>query len=196
MKPIHDLNGKKFGHLTVTGMAGRSADGRVMWHCLCDCGKSLDVRSYSLVAGATVSCGCSRIKDLTNRRFGKLVVLSLTDEVKNTFRVWECRCDCGNVVAVASGDLVSGNTKSCGCAVRDPRPSIQKDLTGQRFGKLTAIRPTEHRKNGYVMWECKCDCGNIVEVRSSFLSGGKKKSCGCMKLGRVRDSGFDKEMKL
>ena len=177
-------------------MAGRSADGRVMWHCLCDCGKSLDVRSYSLVAGATVSCGCSRIKDLTNRRFGKLVVLSLTDEVKNTFRVWECRCDCGNVVAVASGDLVSGNTKSCGCAVRDPRPSIQKDLTGQRFGKLTAIRPTEHRKNGYVMWECICDCGKIVEVRSSFMSGGKKKSCGCMKLGRVRDSGFDKEMKL
>ena len=95
MKPIHDLNGKKFGHLTVTGMAGRSADGRVMWHCLCDCGKSLDVRSYSLVAGATVSCGCSRIKDLTNRRFGKLVVLSLTDEVK-THSVY------GNVDAIAA----------------------------------------------------------------------------------------------
>ena len=134
MRPVKDLSGKRFGHLTVIEMAGKSTDGRVMWRCMCDCGKSLDVRSYSLVGGP-------------------------------------------------SGDLLTGNTKSCGCAIKEPRPSVQKDLTGQRFGKLTAIRPTDQRKDGYVLWECKCDCGNITEVKSALLTSGKRKSCGCAKKG-------------
>lgn len=29
-----------------------------------------------------------------------------------------------------------------------------KDLTGQKFGRLTVLRKTQHRKNNAVMWEC------------------------------------------
>lgn len=52
------------------------------------------------------------------------------------------------------------------------------DLTNQKFGKLTAIKPIgiKHR---YVYWECKCDCGKIVSVRGSHLTSGQTISCGC-----------------
>lgn len=52
------------------------------------------------------------------------------------------------------------------------------DLTGQRFGKLIAIRrlPNQGRRT---MWECKCDCGKITQVRTENLRSGHTTSCGC-----------------
>lgn len=60
-----------------------------------------------------------------------------------------------------------------------------KDLTGQGFGKLVVVRPTNERKHGQVVWECQCDCGNLCYVRSQSLVKGSTKSCGC--LSQVRD---------
>ena len=34
------------------------------------------------------------------------------------------------------------------------------DLTGQRFGRLVVLERCGVSKNGYVLWRCKCDCGN------------------------------------
>lgn len=56
----------------------------------------------------------------------------------------------------------------------------KKDLTGQRFGRLTAIEDTGKRKYSYVVWLCKCDCGNVTEVVSDSLRSGNTKSCGCL----------------
>ena len=53
------------------------------------------------------------------------------------------------------------------------------DITGMRFGRLTAIRPTEKRSHGRVVWECKCDCGNTVFAVASNLKDGNTGSCGC-----------------
>ena len=53
------------------------------------------------------------------------------------------------------------------------------DLTGEKFGRLTAIKPTKERKNGSVMWLCECECGNKTKVTSGRLSSGDTKSCGC-----------------
>ena len=55
------------------------------------------------------------------------------------------------------------------------------DLTGQRFGRLTAIEPTKERKNGYIMWRCLCDCGNETEARENSLVSGNTKSVGCLR---------------
>ena len=54
-----------------------------------------------------------------------------------------------------------------------------KDLTGQRFGRLSAIRIVG-RKNRSVVWMCKCDCGNIKDVSAKHLVAGSTKSCGCL----------------
>lgn len=53
------------------------------------------------------------------------------------------------------------------------------DLTGQRFGKLTAERYVPNTKKGSY-WLCRCDCGNTVIVLAGNLKRGNTKSCGCL----------------
>jgi len=55
------------------------------------------------------------MKDLTGKRFGKLLAVKNTGKQQNNCYVWECLCDCGSIIKVMSGSLGSGNTKSCGC---------------------------------------------------------------------------------
>ena len=54
------------------------------------------------------------------------------------------------------------------------------DLTGQKFGKLTAIKIDENNKTKKTKWICKCDCGNYTSVSTSNLKSGHTKSCGCI----------------
>lgn len=56
----------------------------------------------------------------------------------------------------------------------------QNDLTGKRFGKLVAAQPTSERKNGYTVWNCRCDCGGEIRVSSRHLKNGWATSCGCV----------------
>lgn len=53
-----------------------------------------------------------------------------------------------------------------------------KDLTGQRFGYLTVLNPTDKRSSGSVVWDCICDCGNHKEVRAIRLLSGEVDCCG------------------
>lgn len=56
------------------------------------------------------------------------------------------------------------------------------DLTGKRFGRLTAIRPAKKRiANGNVCWECECSCGNHTVVDGYLLRTGGTRSCGCLR---------------
>ena len=56
------------------------------------------------------------------------------------------------------------------------------DLTGKRFGRLTAEYPTERRdRRGSVYWHCRCDCGKDAEVTEDGLVFGNNLSCGCLK---------------
>jgi hypothetical protein len=54
-----------------------------------------------------------------------------------------------------------------------------KDKTGQRFGKLVALRRVGNDCHRNAVWECRCDCGRCVEIRSNSLASGRSKSCGC-----------------
>jgi len=65
-----------------------------------------------------------------------------------------------------------------------PKGRYFKNITGQKFGRLTALKPTPERQGGYIVWECRCDCGIIRKISLSSLTKGHTKSCGC--LGRER----------
>lgn len=58
-----------------------------------------------------------------------------------------------------------------------------KDLTGQKFGRLTALYRAENKVtsggNKKVVWFCQCDCGNKININSNDLLMGRSKSCGC-----------------
>lgn len=58
-----------------------------------------------------------------------------------------------------------------------------RDLTGQKFNKLTALSRAENRVTSsgkqVVMWNCLCDCGNTTIVSRANLTSGNVISCGC-----------------
>lgn len=56
-----------------------------------------------------------KIKDITGKRFGKLVVISV-DTLKKGQYYWKCKCDCGTEKIIQGGHLRSGHTTSCGCS--------------------------------------------------------------------------------
>ena len=129
------------------------------------------------------------IKDLTGQRFGRLVVIKQAGyhitPSGDKYVQWECQCDCGNICYVVGKQLKSGKTQSCGCLKREKtieRNKLNfKDLTNQRFGKLIALYPTDKRASGnYIIWHCKCDCGNECDVVSGYLLRGNTQSCGCL----------------
>ena len=59
--------------------------------------------------------GHNNIKDISGQRFGRLVAIALLEtRTKDCGAIWSCKCDCGNLVNVATHELSSGHTKSCG----------------------------------------------------------------------------------
>lgn len=65
----------------------------------------------------------------------------------------------------------------------------KNDLTGDRFGRLVAVRVLG-KKNGAYVWECLCDCGNTTFVCGSKLTNGHTKSCGCIRKEGVRKPAY------
>lgn len=119
----------------------------------------------------------SKIRDLTGQQFCELTVLTITDKRGGGGEVyWLCQCSCGQQTVVRSDHLVSGDTKGCGHLHSCDK---KKDLTGQQFGELTALSPTEERRNGCVVWLCQCSCGNQTAIDSNSLISGSTQSCGC-----------------
>ncbi len=118
--------------------------------------------------------------DLTGQRFGSLTVIRPTEKRENRRIVWECRCDCGNTEYVQTQYLKDGSTKCCKVCQKGNRP--KRDITGQRFGILTALYPTEKRdRDQSVIWHCRCDCGREVEHSCADLQRKNYISCGCLK---------------
>lgn len=114
-----------------------------------------------------------KLIDITGQKFNYLTVLE-RDGTINKKVTWKCQCDCGKIIIAKGDSLKRGVIKSCGC-------KNKIDITNEKFGKLTAITPTEKRDSSRsVIWKCKCDCGNTVEVSIRLLKSGNTKSCGCL----------------
>lgn len=105
---------------------------------------------------------------------------------------WLCQCECGNTTFADGRDLRNGSRVSCGCQNREKASLLCKqlgdknlpDLIGQKFGKLTVISLKERGidskgSHNYTIWNCKCDCGNIIPVRTNYLLSKHTTSCGC-----------------
>lgn len=117
--------------------------------------------------------------NLDGQRFGSLTVEHITDQrTSYGSLLYLCRCDCGNTRLATAANLKRGEITRCETC---QGKSHMKDLTGQRFGKLVAIKPAEPptAKRTTYKWLCVCDCGNVATVSVNALTTGKTKSCGC-----------------
>lgn len=182
-----DLTGQRFGKLVVLYRNGTSKNKKAIWHCKCDCGTECDVLGENLKKGNTKSCGClvhlqkgNKYINLVGKHFGKLTVLYENGKTNQGDYIWHCKCDCGNEVDVKTSVLKNGSTKSCGCyRAEQVRKALLDDITGRKFGRLTVLYENGHDNNNIILWHCKCDCGNEVNVRANHLKSGSILSCGC-----------------
>ena len=64
-----NLIGKKFNYITVISLSeNRDNQGKILWNCICDCGKEMKVRSFCLKNGIK-SCGCKTETKKKNIKF-------------------------------------------------------------------------------------------------------------------------------
>ena len=187
--------GKTFGCYKILRIDEPSVlpSGQKKKNYLCECIKCNNIRkinAYKVTHNNYQYCNVCKPKQkeiamsIIGRKFGRLTVIERVDnhiqpsgQAKVMYR---CKCDCTNEVIVSASHLVSGHTTSCGCLrIEVLQELLVKDLTGQKFGRLTVISKNKI-KNGRQYWNCKCDCGKDTVASSTSLTTGKRKSCGCL----------------
>ena len=179
--------GQKIGRWTIQGDFILNSRKERKWLCRCDCGTERYVLERSLLYGGSVSCGCFRREralesnspDLTGKKFGELTVIRKVENTKHNSTQWLCKRSCGADYVVQGSLLVTGRRTHCGCKTDRGRPA---DITGKKFNRLTALYISKRNdpKDG-VIWHCRCDCGNEVDVPYNSLVFCNQKSCGCQK---------------
>ena len=189
---IHEENGLKsgqrFGRWTVLEQAAAAARDERKYLCRCDCGTERLVAERSLRYGGSRSCGCLRrdkayqanAYDLLGQTFGDLRVVGKSKKRTKMGAYWTCLCSCGYTCEATASELISGRKTHCGC--KSSRNYAASDISGQRFGRLVALHPTDRRGGqGSVIWHCRCDCGNETDVSYNDLMYANQQSCGCKK---------------
>lgn len=190
MKQIPDLIGKQYNRWHVIGTYQTAQNGDRKWLCRCDCGTTRYVLERNLLGGQSKSCGCLTKENTTKanscnlqgKSFGELTVLHVSERKYSRRGIWwTCRCSCGELCDVVATLLVTGRKTNCGGKQHKRRGAIS-NIKGKRFGRLTALYPTEKRTSqGGVYWHCVCDCGTEIDVSYNSLVYGNNKSCGCKK---------------
>lgn len=150
MKKI-DLTNQKIGKLLVIQPAENiiTPNGRshTAWKCRCECGKYIVARTDLLKKENIKSCGCLKKehlekmqqqhkRNLLGLKFGYLTVIQENSERTSSGQVlWICRCDCGNVIKVSSGNLLrkKESTISCGCIHSKGQQKINKILSEMKI---------------------------------------------------------------
>ena len=177
-----DITGQRFGRLTALYNTGEKTRGVFIWHCVCDCGNEKDVPISLLTSGGTTSCGCAKrgvnTKDIAGQSFNYLTAIEPTGHYDHRHVIWRCRCVCGKEIEAPINRITHGSVKSCGCKA-ERKGKAPEDLTGKKFGRLTALFPTGERFRSSIVWRCRCDCGNEKDVPAVRLKTGHTQSCGC-----------------
>ena len=181
--------GQKVERWTILDHMILTAKGERKFLCQCECGTERYVLERSLLYGGSASCGCLRKEksaaaispDLTGRVFGELTVLRRAESPKARGSVWLCQCSCGSEYEVQGTLLTNGRRTRCPSNIHQKNYAYS-DITGQKFEMLTALYPIRNRKDRRsVVWHCRCDCGNEIDVKYNNLVYCNMKSCGCRK---------------
>jgi hypothetical protein len=104
-----------------------------------------------------------RVIDITGNKYGRLKVIELVGRTKHGKTIWKCKCNCGNIINVDKGNLISGNVKSCKCLQRE---RIIKAKTKHGF------RKKNNTDKFYRIWQSmKTRCNNSNVINYKYYGG-------------------------
>lgn len=121
-----NLQGHRFGKLTVITEANKTKHGKIQWECSCDCGRNKTVIGSNLVNGGSTSCGtCYKIPELLGKKFNDLTVIKFLGVGKNSrtknVAYWLCEDSRGFRKKIRTAELLSNVRTS------SARPTSSKD---------------------------------------------------------------------
>jgi len=129
---------------------------------------------------------------IINKTFHNLKCLSFHHQNKKGRRYFNCICLlCGKTCIISISSL-HGKTKSCGCLkgqnlknMREKRFKLKRKMyINQKFNHLLIL--DIFKKDGCYIAKCKCDCGNIKNMRLDHVIKNDYKSCGCLRYKKQR----------
>lgn len=62
---------------------------------------------------------------------------------------------------------------------------VPTNLVGQTFGRLV-VEDFFEKRGKRIYWRCRCECGEVIFVRSDHLKDGHVSSCKCLHRERIR----------
>jgi hypothetical protein len=152
-----DIAGKRFGFWMAVKQDANNKNGHTQWLCRCDCGTKRLVTLNSLTTGNSTSCGCNHNPDLIGKKFGKLVVIDLSDKNRSR-KYWVCQCKCGETITASTYQLREKHITSCGCNKKKRPTSIANnkkfaDLTKYRVEFMKKLDQTKlaHKQDGIII---------------------------------------------
>lgn len=111
----------------------------------------------------------------------KLILLNRYKKKNKWYGTFKCPV-CNQNFDTRLDRAVSQVIPDCGCRFieRCTQNGMKyyDDLSNQRFGKLIAMYPVRTSHHKWLLWHCKCDCGNECEVASAKLKDAHTTSCG------------------
>jgi hypothetical protein len=191
-----DRTGQRFGKFVAICATGeKTFNGRHLWLCRCDCGRE-EIRDVTIMLQRIKRGGepCCRVcflskqaVDISGQRFGKLIAIEYAGPSPNG-NIWRFRCDCGEVIERPLANIRTTTRQegipSC------PNCIGVKDITGQTFGLLTAVRKEPSRGNNR-HWVYRCKCGReVVRMPSTIavqIKNGILPCCGHRECGGMRN---------
>lgn len=156
-----------------------------------DCNHVAELEITKVASGKSIRCRSGSRTDKVMKVGDKINHLTLLSygrrknhKLMGTF---QCDCESKTVFQTIISAVQNGTTKSCGCLQKEAarkngreatKTAIDKvvDITGQKFGKLIALKPV--LDNNVWKWDCLCECDRHTLVPGSYLRSGNTKSCG------------------
>jgi hypothetical protein len=114
---------------------------------------------------------------LEGQKFGHLTVLERAQSDRSSNAQWLCLCGCGKQAIVRATFLKKGQIVCSKACPLNPATQV-KDIAGQMFGALTAIRSVGFTKARKALWLFECSCGKQFEAPSDRVLNSGMKSCG------------------
>ena len=178
-----DITGQTFGRLKALSRTDEKDKwGKCfLWECRCECGNTCKVPTSLLRNGFVRSCGCfqteSRMKDVTGKRFGRLLALEFTGKPEGNSTIWKFRCDCGNEIEARLSSVKYSGKRSCGCLERETKEkqaiSMQEKVIrvdGTCINSLKSDAMFRNNTSGYrgVTWQA-----NMKKYQAKITFKGK-----------------------
>jgi hypothetical protein len=127
--------------------------------------------------------------DLSGRKFEHLEVIEFSHRKiptngRGSILYWKVRCGCGREFTTTTASLKRPGA-TCGC-----KNGINH--VGEKYHRLIVICKTNEIKHHEHLFEFLCECGNKIVLPYNTVASGRRKSCGCLgieKLRRGKDPG-------